>query len=492
MYKVIAISGSSGSGKTTVSEEILKRAKKLVYFDFGFLFRPITYYLVNELNMDEDSIKNMVLSGQLQRFIKVTYKVINNKVEVGVNGKFYSFGVLNTPKMNMDTITVGTIIGDTLNDALRSIVDDLKKENNVLLNARRPIVAYPKADCHIFLEASFDERIKRKMLMNNEDYETTLKKLKKRDEKEETSGFWEKYDFTKIIDTTNLTKEEAVDKVLQVIKNEFVSFNNLTLILGSYKCNKNCPYCIAKNNKKFSADDNLDYLDEVFNELLKYKIKFKRFVVSGNGEPSFYSLENLKIIRDLLIKYQELFEIVRVHSSGNIFSEEKKFKLFNLSNLPLEFEVLRVALNPYIDMNILGYDEDYLKTNSFHEGNIKCDIALTDYLEADELKFKLYNFLEDNPSIKKVRLKSLLAGDSTNTKQAQWVRKHSLSADKIQMIIEELGLNLNDGIYSSDDGKIIYKTNGDYTFDYVINDGIFQNYNNEKCSMKVLRRKLGG
>ena len=89
-----------------------------------------------------------------------------------------------------------------------------------------------------------------------------------------------------------------------------------------------------------------------------------------------------------------MFEIVRVHSSGNIFSEEDKFNLFNLTDLPLEFEILRVALNSDVDMKVLGYSEDYLKSLLFRNGNIKCDIALTDYLECSDLSLQLNDFLK--------------------------------------------------------------------------------------------------
>lgn len=492
MYKVIAISGYSGSGKTTISEELLKRKAGLVYFDFGFLFRPLTYYLINELKIDEDSITKLVSSGNLQNIISLSYKVVNNKVKIGINGKFYENDVLNTLKMNMDTVTVGSIIGDTLNDALKNIVNDLKEKSNVLINARRPIIAYPEADYHIFLQAKFEKRVKRKMLMNGESYEITLKKLKERDRKEKASGFWEKHDFTKTIDTTNLTKEEVLEKVLNILNDDFVYFNNLTLILGSYKCNKNCPYCIAKNNQKFSVDDKLESLDNILRMLEKYKIKFKRFVVSGNGEPSFYSLEDLMLIKDCLLKYKDLFQMVRVHSSGNIFDKDDKFNIFNEADLPLEFEILRIALNPNIDMNVLGYSNNYLKSPLFKKGHIKCDIALTDYLENDKFLLQLNKFLESNPSIKKVRLKKLLAGDSNNTRQAKWVLTHSLDNASIEKIISELGLTLKDGIYQSADRKILYKVSGDYDFDYVINDGQFQNYENDICNIKVLRRKLGG
>ena len=117
---------------------------------------------------------------------------------------------------------------------------------------------------------------------------------------------------------------------------------------------------------------------------------------------------------------------------------------------------------------------------------------MTDYLENTDLLFQLNHFLENNPSIKKVRLKRLLVGDNDTTIQAKWVKEHSLDNDEIQRVVKELGLTLENGIYQSKDRKILYKMSGDYDFDYVVNAGEFQNYENKKCHIKVLRRKLGG
>ena len=33
---------------------------------------------------------------------------------------------------------------------------------------------------------------------------------------------------------------------------------NLTIILPSYNCDRNCPFCIAKNNRKFNSIEDLN------------------------------------------------------------------------------------------------------------------------------------------------------------------------------------------------------------------------------------------
>ena len=266
------------------------------------------------------------------------------------------------------------------------------------------------------------------------------------------------------------------------------NFNNLTLILGSYKCNKNCPYCIAKNNMKFANfDDKIDDLDNIMNDLIKANVYFQKFVLSGNGEPSLYDLNTLKRIKEILVKNRNLFGSLRIHSSGNIFFEDEKFVLFNDKYLKPEFEILRVAIDYDKDKSILGYNRNYLDANCFKKAlNVKCDIAFTDYLEDNNLVRDLSNLLSFNHQISTVRFKKLMPGDSINTKQAKWVINHTLSDSKINDLFSKVKHGV--GNYTS----IVYDVTGNYNYDYVINCGQLQDYNYNKLTVHELvkRRKL--
>lgn len=490
--KVVALSGYPASGKTTVGMKIVNDRDDFVYFDFGSLFRPLTYYLLNVEKFTYKEIETLVNNDKLKDVINIEYRIADKIVEIGINGYFYDFKTLNNPRMDEDTLTVGGIINDGLIQELRNIVISLKASKNVLINARRPLAAYPELDAHVFLTCDFNERAKRKSKLNNMTLEEATKSLEIRDKKEKENGFWDIFQFTSLIDTTNL----CIDNVCNLVMKEFnkkyriTYLNNLTLILGSYKCNKNCPYCIAKNNQKFVPNDNLNLLNDVLDELEKNGFNFKRFVLSGNGEPSKYTYEQLKFILFRLESHSELFELLRVHSSGNIFSEPEKLELFNSSKLNTEFEILRVSLDSKVDMEVLGYDIDYLKTPWFKNcKGIKCDIAFTDYLETEDIKNKLEKFISENPSISKIRFKKLMSGDFDNTKQAKWVKEHSLADEKINKVLDDLNLICKDRVYISEDKSTVYKPVGDYDKDLVINDGMIKDYNHQIYSIKKLRKE---
>ena len=205
-----------------------------------------------------------------------------------------------------------------------------------------------------------------------------------------------------------------------------------------------------------------------------------------------YDDADLLKIREALVYNLDLFNYIRIHSSGNIFYDEKKFTLFNELSKNIEFEVLRVSLDDEVDRKVLGYDRNYLDSLLFKKAQcVKCDIALTNYLDVYNFKQRLNEFLLSNPSIYKIRLKKLLIGDDDSTKQAMWVKEHSLDDGIISDIIKELGLFETKNGYVSLDGKIVYMPTGDYDNDIVISNGSLEDYSYRKYNVKTLRRKFG-
>lgn len=107
-----------------------------------------------------------------------------------------------------------------------------------------------------------------------------------------------------------------------------VELGNLTLITTRNICNKNCPFCIAKSagkvyNKTIVNIDEFRDFENILQKLDKKNIRFNRFVLSGNGEPSFYEYEQILTIVKSIKKHINIFNGVRIHTSGNIFFDEK-------------------------------------------------------------------------------------------------------------------------------------------------------------------------
>ena len=86
-------------------------------------------------------------------------------------------------------------------------------------------VVLPTAEVKIFMIASAEERAKRRVLQNQEkgieaDYDTILEDIKKRDYQDshrENSPLRKTEDATEI-DSSNLTIEETVDAIMEIVK----------------------------------------------------------------------------------------------------------------------------------------------------------------------------------------------------------------------------------------------------------------------------------
>ncbi len=221
MNKVIAISGKPGSGKTTVGEKIVNIYDDMIYFDFGYLFRPLTYFLVKESGYSNDEIKLLIDDNQYLNNLNISVILKNKICEFVINDKYYTYQILNNEYMDNMTVEVGSMIGDKLNFKLADIIDRLKINHNLLVNARRPVAAYPDLDLHIFLEATFDERAIRKASIYSKPLDVVKQELAERDKKEKENGYWEIFPFTQVIDTTYFTQEKTLYDIMALINKTY-------------------------------------------------------------------------------------------------------------------------------------------------------------------------------------------------------------------------------------------------------------------------------
>ena len=224
--------------------------------------------------------------------------------------------------------------------------------------------------------------------------------------------------------------------------------DNLTIIFPSYNCDRSCPFCIAKNNRKFNSDKSVDF-DGLVNCLEEFRengIHFGRIVLSGNGEPSLYSMEELEKCARIIKNNQDLFDALRVHTSGNIFWEKDKFDLFNDLVPDVEFDVLRVAINSERDMQILKYERDYTQTDEFKRAKgIRLDIGLTKELERYTLPEELERLLQE-------------------------------FVEFATHLLSYYGCTSMDDLISKSGKRIIFRKSGSYPKDIVYSDGVIRDY----------------
>lgn len=222
-HSIIAISGMPAAGKTTLSQELINTMPNLIYFDFGAFFRPITYHLIKKKKMSIEDLQEIVMklrTNKLMEDLNLGYRNNNRVCEISIDGHFYEKDELYNPEMNKLTVDVGSCFGDSLNKYIKGIIENVRKKNPVLLNARRPFAVCDDISNHIFLKADFYKRAERKAELEETTVEEAIRRLRIRDEKEQRAEFWKIYAFTKIIDTT----DKETNETLSIIKEHILRY----------------------------------------------------------------------------------------------------------------------------------------------------------------------------------------------------------------------------------------------------------------------------
>lgn len=205
----IAIDGPAGSGKSTVAKKIAEKLN-IIYIDTGAMYRAITLKLKDiDKNFYEEACNN------------TNIEFINNKIFL--DGKDVS-SQIRSEEISKLTSDISKI--DFVRKKLVSIQKEIADKNSVVMEGRDiTTVVLPDADYKFYLNASPEIRAKRRTLQLKEkglnaDYEEILRDIKKRDNndiKRENSPL-KVADDAIVIDSSNLTAEEAIEIILSYIR----------------------------------------------------------------------------------------------------------------------------------------------------------------------------------------------------------------------------------------------------------------------------------
>lgn len=221
---VIGIEGLVGSGKTSICRELLNKDKSFVLLNGGNLYRAIVYAVMQkERNLFK--LKKLLKNANIKKYMddfKVEIKFEDRESNIYIDGKLADEEELQSKASSLAVSVIGGIADNTkLFEYARGIIDELKKEYNVIVSGRALMEIYPKLDYHLFITASLEERIKRKCIqykgLNTK--KEVKRNIKTRDRLQKIAGFYKIYPNTIKIDVTDCrTVEESTVKVLENIK----------------------------------------------------------------------------------------------------------------------------------------------------------------------------------------------------------------------------------------------------------------------------------
>lgn len=224
---VIGIEGLVGSGKTSICKELLKYIPNSIILHGGNLYRGIIYALMKnkseiDLNNLKGNIQNIDIKAMMDK-LKVEFKLENRETIIYVDNKRISEGSLQSKEASLAvSIAGGNADNSKLYVFARNLIDMYKTKYNVIVSGRDLMNIYPNLDYHLFITASLDARVKRKMIQYGEDavYEDIRDNIEQRDKLQEKAGYYKKYEGkTLVIDVTDCNSvQDSTKKVLSHIK----------------------------------------------------------------------------------------------------------------------------------------------------------------------------------------------------------------------------------------------------------------------------------
>ncbi len=214
----IAIDGPAGAGKSSVARKVAGMLE-LKYLDTGAMYRAITLKVImNNLQLDDLDLLNEVLNETEIDF--------GNNNQVFLDGKDVS-DAIRQADVNKLVSPVSAI--SEVRKHLVAMQQDIASESNGIIMEGRDIASrvMPDADFKFYLDASIEERAKRRCKEQLEKginlaLDEVVREIKNRDNidsQREDSPLTIVEDAI-VIDTTGLSFEQVVDRVVGTVNNE--------------------------------------------------------------------------------------------------------------------------------------------------------------------------------------------------------------------------------------------------------------------------------
>jgi len=217
----VTIDGPAASGKSTAARLLAQRLGA-DFLDTGAMYRAVTAAAMRA----GTDITNECKLLELVENTEFVFSFRDNKMSVFVDG----LDVTEQIRSGEVTVNVGHIASMT---KLRNKLVDMQREfargrDRIVTEGRdQGTVVFPEADVKFFLTADVTERARRRYAEllakgSQEDIEQIQQAIEKRDvsDRNRASGPLKPSDDAIVIDTTNLTIDEVVEKLLYWLKEE--------------------------------------------------------------------------------------------------------------------------------------------------------------------------------------------------------------------------------------------------------------------------------
>lgn len=214
----VAIDGPAGAGKSTIARTAAKELG-FVYADTGALYRAVGLYVLRQGKNTNDPEAVASLLPE----ISLELKFQNGVQHIFLNGEDVSEAI-RTPKASMAASAVSAL--PAVRQFLFDLQRDIAKNSDCVMDGRDiGTVVLPQAQVKIFLTAAPEARAMRRYKElqakgAKDSFEEVLADLKQRDYNDSHRAVapLKPAEDSILVDTTELTLEQSIQKVIEVIK----------------------------------------------------------------------------------------------------------------------------------------------------------------------------------------------------------------------------------------------------------------------------------
>ncbi len=220
MTTSVAIDGPAGAGKSTVAKKLAEKLN-FTYLDSGAMYRAVTLAaLENGVDVNnKEKLKRLVKDLS----IDIEYK--NNNFKIFMDDQDIT-NEIRTEKVDNNVSAVAKI---------KAVRDELVKKQRMIAQTKDIVMdgrdigtrVLPQADYKFYITATVKERAKRRykdVVNRGEDksFKEVQQEIIRRDRIDSNRQYspLKKAEDAVVIDTTDLNKEQVLEKILSIIKGE--------------------------------------------------------------------------------------------------------------------------------------------------------------------------------------------------------------------------------------------------------------------------------
>lgn len=217
MEFIVAVDGPAGSGKGTITK-IVGEKENLIYIDTGALYRCVTLSMLRK-NIKLEEVEKI---QEILNTINIEFEEQDNQKKVYLNGEDVSKEIRET-EVNKFVSQVSHVV--IVREAITDLSRKIAQGKQVIMEGRDiGTNVFPNANVKIYLDASPEERAKRRQKQNEEKginipFEEIVENIKFRDNNDKTSPVapLKQAEDAIYIDSSDMTIEEVAKKVIEII-----------------------------------------------------------------------------------------------------------------------------------------------------------------------------------------------------------------------------------------------------------------------------------